>query len=164
MKSSGYLLFILFIIFCLSPFIDEEQRESSLVEGGMSIKSRPWGDNVHIFPGGDKFCISVRGNAEWKNDDILVRIAPGEKATINVALKQESIPGWRGGKEFGAIKAFMAVSESGYESNVTLVSLLEARGMEMRLINARNLFNGTIGVDSVKGEFRGEILICPTGS
>ncbi len=160
MKSKVFLLIVVLIFSALFLQFNAWQEESFLHTGGMSVKAHPWESKMYIFPGGDTLYLNVSGETGWREKDLRVRIAPGGQMKASSFLKQKSVAGWIGEKDFGSIRAQMAVSGSGNEANVTLTNS-QGKGMDVWLIEARTLFNGTVRTDSVEGEFRGKIVVIP---
>lgn len=160
MNSNVWFLVVLLAMISLFGYLVEDQEKSFPNEGGISIGAHPWENNVHIFSGGDTLHLSLSGKTDWSGDDLWVRIPPGETVSINASLKQRRVSGWIGNKNFWSIDARVVVSKSGYECN-TALSDHSGKGMDLWIVGARNLFNGTIDSGSVIGDFRGEIIAVP---
>ena len=157
---SGIIFLLVFLLFAaLAISFAEWQEESFLHEGGMVVMAHSWESKVYIYPGGDTLRVSLKGETQWSGNDLRVIIAPGQPVTVSTSFEERSLPG-QAEKDFWAIHAQMAVSESGYEGIATLTSHT-GKGMDVWLVDAKSLFNGTVNSDSIEGEFRGKIVVVP---
>jgi len=158
-RSGLVILLIVLAFVSVAGYIAKEQRDSFLHEGGASVRAQPWESNVHIFPGGDTLHLSLKGKTEWKKNDLVIRLAPGEAVAVSATFDLRREPGWIGEKDFRSFHARIAVSDSGNTANITVTN--SKNGMDVWLVAAKDVFNGTAENNSVAGDFRGEIVIAP---